>query len=145
MSGAVNSAAANGCATSEFNRRLRHGHPRTSSQPSRFLPKLSRSMPDEFTWGISLLVGVLVVVSLFVSPYLRGDPMVRPIPLIHAIPEQCLHVPQLDAIPTVGFSDPILSYFSAFQFIFDSFRMLKEGYQKVICLSLYAMFLASIR
>ena len=40
---------------------------------------------------------------------------------------------QLDAIPTVGFSDPILSYFSAIRFIFDGVSMLKEGYQKVIC------------
>ena len=40
---------------------------------------------------------------------------------------------QLDAIPTVGFSDPILSYISALQFHFDGVRMLKEGYEKVIC------------
>ena len=38
---------------------------------------------------------------------------------------------QLDAIPTVGFSDPILSYFSAFRFIFDGIPMLKYGYEKV--------------
>jgi hypothetical protein len=38
---------------------------------------------------------------------------------------------QLDAIPTVGFSDPILSYLSAFRFYFDVVRVLKEGYQKV--------------
>jgi len=37
----------------------------------------------------------------------------------------------LDAIPTVGFSDPILSYFSALRFNFDGVRMLKEGYQKL--------------
>jgi hypothetical protein len=42
---------------------------------------------------------------------------------------------QLDAIPTVGFSDPILSYFSALQFYFDNVRMLKEGYEKVTFLS----------
>ena len=42
------------------------------------------------------------------------------------------YVYQLDAIPTVGFSDPILSYFSALQFSFDDGRMLKEGYKKVI-------------
>jgi len=36
----------------------------------------------------------------------------------------------LDAIPTVGFSDPILSYFSALRFTFDGFRMLMEGYKK---------------
>jgi hypothetical protein len=42
------------------------------------------------------------------------------------------HTCQLDAIPTVGFSDPILSYFSALQFSFDGVRMLREGYEKVI-------------
>jgi len=36
----------------------------------------------------------------------------------------------LDAIPTVGFSDPILSYLSAVQFNFDGVRMLKDGYEK---------------
>jgi len=54
----------------------------------------------------------------------------------------------LDAIATasVGFSDPILSYFSAFQFIFDGIRTLKEGYGKTIPLSLYyPPFLESIR
>ncbi|KAI9465948.1 cytochrome P450, partial [Lactarius psammicola] len=37
---------------------------------------------------------------------------------------------QLDAIPTVGFSDPILSYFSALRFIFDGLPRLKYGYEK---------------
>lgn len=45
---------------------------------------------------------------------------------------------QLDAIPTVGFSDPTLSYLSAVRFFFDGVRMLDEGYQKVICFSLDA-------
>ncbi|KAI0277137.1 cytochrome P450 [Russula aff. rugulosa BPL654] len=40
------------------------------------------------------------------------------------------YVYQLDAIPTVGFRDPILSYFSALQFSFDDARMLREGYKK---------------
>ena len=43
---------------------------------------------------------------------------------------------QLDAIPTVGFSDPILSYLSALRFIFDGLPMLKYGYAKVNALSL---------
>lgn len=38
---------------------------------------------------------------------------------------------QLAAIPTVGFSDPILSYFSALRFVFDGLTMLKYGYEKV--------------
>ncbi|KAF8463176.1 cytochrome P450 [Russula ochroleuca] len=68
-------------------------------------------MPDEIILKMSSLVGVLFVVSLFIGRYFKGDPT-------------------LDAIPTVGFSDPILSYFSALQFNFDGVRMLKEGYQK---------------
>ncbi|KAI9441476.1 cytochrome P450 [Lactarius indigo] len=36
----------------------------------------------------------------------------------------------LDAIPTVGFSDPILSYFSALRFLFDGPSRLKYGYEK---------------
>ncbi len=54
--------------------------------------------------------------------------------LIHAIANNG-YVYQLDAIPTVGFSDPILSYFSALQFSVDGVRMLREGYKKVIYLS----------
>jgi len=40
--------------------------------------------------------------------------------------------PQLRAIPTVGFSDPILSYLSFLRYNFDGIRMLREGYEKVI-------------
>ena len=64
-------------------------------------------------------------------------------PLTLAIPER-RYVFQLDAIPTVGFSDPILSYFSAIRYIFDDIRMLKDGYEKVIALSIHA-FLVSNR
>ncbi|KAF8467572.1 cytochrome P450 [Russula ochroleuca] len=66
---------------------------------------------DEFTLKVSFLVGFLVLLSLFLGRYFRRDPM-------------------LDAIPTVGFSDPILSYLSAVQFNFDGVRMLKDGYEK---------------
>ncbi|KAF8491191.1 cytochrome P450 [Russula emetica] len=68
-------------------------------------------MPDDFTLKLSFTAGVLCVVSLFLSRYFRSDPM-------------------LNAIPTIGLSDPILSYFSALQFNFDGVRMLKEGYEK---------------
>jgi hypothetical protein len=66
---------------------------------------------DDFTLKVSFLMGFLVLLSLFLSRYFRRDPM-------------------LDAIPTVGFSDPILSYLSAVQFNFDGVRMLKDGYEK---------------
>ena len=44
------------------------------------------------------------------------------------------YVHQVDAIPTVGFSDPIFSYFSAVRYSFDGIRMLREGYKKVMYL-----------
>jgi cytochrome P450 len=69
-------------------------------------------MPDDdFTLWMSFITGFFVVLSLFISWYFRRDPMV-------------------DAIPTVGFSDPILSYFSALRYTFDGIRMLREGYKK---------------
>ncbi|KAN0118523.1 Cytochrome P450 [Russula decolorans] len=70
-------------------------------------------MLDDSTLKTSFLVGLLFIVSLYVSRYfnLTGHPM-------------------LDAIPTVGFSDPILSYLSAVKFTFHGVRMLKEGYEK---------------
>jgi hypothetical protein len=94
-------------------------------------------MPDdEFTLRMSFLTGFFIVLSLFISWYFRRDPMVRSLPcrLIHAIIDNG-YVYQLDAIPTVGFPDPILSYFSALQYSFDGIRMLREGYKKVIYLS----------
>ncbi|KAI0280021.1 cytochrome P450 [Russula aff. rugulosa BPL654] len=36
----------------------------------------------------------------------------------------------LDAIPTIGFSDPILSHLSSLRFYFNRIPMLKEGYEK---------------
>ncbi|KAI0248479.1 cytochrome P450 [Lactifluus subvellereus] len=67
-------------------------------------------MADESTLGLSSLTGILIIVSLFVTWY-RRDPL-------------------LDAIPTVGFSDPILSYLSAFRYLFGGLPILKEGYEK---------------
>jgi len=67
-------------------------------------------MVDDSTLRLSFIVASLFVVSLFASLY-RRDPL-------------------LEAIPTVGFSDPILSYFSALRFVFDGLSMLKYGYEK---------------
>ncbi|KAI0280590.1 hypothetical protein BGY98DRAFT_932506 [Russula aff. rugulosa BPL654] len=69
-------------------------------------------MPDdEFTLRMLSLMQFFVILSLFIGWYFRRDPM-------------------LDAIPTAGFRDPILSYFSALRFSFDDGRMLGEGYKK---------------
>jgi len=67
----------------------------------------------DYTLKVSFLGGFLVLVSFFVSRYfgLSSDPV-------------------LDAIPTIGFSDPILSYLSALRFYYDHVPMLKEGYEK---------------
>ncbi|KAH9975533.1 cytochrome P450 [Lactifluus volemus] len=67
-------------------------------------------MPDDFVLRALFLGGILILVYLFLSWYRRN--------------------PLLDAIPTVGFSDPILSLISAARYIFDGHRMLKEGYEK---------------
>ncbi|KAF8471427.1 cytochrome P450 [Russula ochroleuca] len=66
----------------------------------------------ESTPGLPFLTGFLVLVSLFIAWYRRVDPL-------------------LDAVPTVGFSDPILSYLSAFRYnLLNGALMLKEGYEK---------------
>jgi len=67
-------------------------------------------MVDDSIPGLLFLVASLLLVSLCASWYKR-DPL-------------------LDATPTVGFSDPILSYFSALRFNIDGLPMLKCGYEK---------------
>ncbi len=88
-------------------------------------------MVDESTHRLSFLAASVFVVSLFASWY-RRDPLVSPTPFGPSLPLLInLGGSQLDAIPTVGFSDPILSYFSALRFIFDGLPRLKYGYEKV--------------
>jgi len=96
-------------------------------------------MLDDDTSKVPYLAAFLVVVFFFVTQYFRRDPMVRPFHsyIYHTLNDVMRF--QLDAIPTVGFSHPILSYLSALQFHFKSVPMLKEGYEKVIYLSLYAL------
>jgi len=92
-------------------------------------------MPDdELTLSMLFLMGFLVVLSLFISWYFTHDPKVRSLSSysIFMLFMNNGYAYQLDAIPTVGFTDPILSYFSALQFSFDGVRMLREGYKKVI-------------
>ena len=88
-------------------------------------------MVDDSTLRLSFIVASFVVVSLFASWY-RKNPLVSPTPLRPPpfIADR-LGGSQLDAIPTVGFSDPVLSYFSALRFFFDSLTMLNHGYEKV--------------
>ncbi|KAI0294857.1 cytochrome P450 [Multifurca ochricompacta] len=68
-------------------------------------------MSDDSTHGMTSLAGILTFVILFVTWYRKRDPL-------------------LDAIPTIGFSDPILSYLSVARFYLDGFRMINEGYEK---------------
>ncbi|KAH9072830.1 cytochrome P450 [Lactarius deliciosus] len=67
-------------------------------------------MADESTFRLSFLAASFFVVFLFAGWY-RRDPL-------------------LEVIPTVGFSDPILSYFSSLRFIFGGLPRLKYGYEK---------------
>jgi hypothetical protein len=67
-------------------------------------------MVDDSTLGLSFIVASFFVFSLFASWY-RRDPF-------------------LAAIPTVGFSDPIISYFSALRFVFDGLPCSNMGMTK---------------
>ncbi|KAH9036352.1 cytochrome P450 [Lactarius pseudohatsudake] len=66
-------------------------------------------MVDESTLRLSFLAASFFIVFLFASWY-RRDPL-------------------LNAIPTVGFSGPILSYYSALRFNIDGLPMLRYGYE----------------
>jgi hypothetical protein len=85
---------------------------------------------DDFTLRLSFLVASFFVVTLFAS-WCRRDTSVSLTPLRPPPFIADRRGSQLDAIPTVGFSDPILSYFSALRFTFDGLPMLKYGYEKV--------------
>jgi hypothetical protein len=92
-------------------------------------------MVNDSSLSPSILVASFVVVSLFTYWY-KKDPLVSP-KLVTSLPLLThLGGSQLDVIPTVGFSDPILSYFSALRFIFNGLPMLGRGYEKV-CLRLH--------
>ncbi|KAI9441480.1 cytochrome P450 [Lactarius indigo] len=82
--------------------------------------------------GCRSSVASFFVVSLLANWY-RRDPLVSPTPLAVNLPLSLLidlGVCQLDAIPTVGFSDSILSYLSALRFNLDGLPMLKYGYER---------------
>ena len=88
-------------------------------------------MLDNYSSNVSFLAGSLVLLSLFIRWYVRGDPGVRPFPSYICRSLTMWHRFQLEAIPTIGYSDPIRSYLSALRFYFDGVPMLKEGYEKV--------------
>ena len=95
-------------------------------------------MLDDYTLNVSFLGAFLVLVPfLFVGWHfcLSIDPAVRALPFLFMLYLNNVTRFQLDAIPTVGFSDPILSYWTAFLFYLDCVPMLEEGYEKVICLT----------
>jgi hypothetical protein len=71
-------------------------------------------MVDESTHKLLLLVASLFVVSLLSSRYMR-DPLVSRTASCPSLPLLIeLGGSQIAVIPTVGFSDSILSYFSVF-------------------------------
>jgi hypothetical protein len=92
----------------------------------------SNNMVDESTLGVPLFTGILVIISLCIISYKGVDPLVSHILSSMLLVGTDQLVLQLGAIPTIGFSDPILSYLSAFRFtIMGGAPMLIEGYQKV--------------
>ncbi|KAH9066646.1 cytochrome P450 [Lactarius vividus] len=86
-------------------------------------------MVDESTLRLSFLVASVFIVSLFASWY-RRDPLVSPAPVVFLLSSLTdFDGSQLNAIPTVGLSDPILSYYSALRFNIDGLPMLRYGYE----------------
>ncbi|KAH9067780.1 hypothetical protein EDB87DRAFT_1573341 [Lactarius vividus] len=88
-------------------------------------------MVNESILRLSFLIASFFVVSLSASWY-RRDPL-SPRPLAVNLPLSLLidlGVSQLDAIPTVRFSDPILSYLSTLRFNLDGLPRLKYGYEE---------------
>ena len=87
-------------------------------------PSGCRSSLHRFSQSIYLLSGTGEI------PWSALHHFVLPFPLLIDLGRS-----QLDAIPTVGFSDPILSYFSALRLKLNGLPMLKYGYEKVMFLS----------
>lgn len=79
----------------------------------------------------ALATGVLIFCAY--KLYKRYDPAVRASFYLSLIYRYLLKtlLKQLDAIPTVGWSTPGLSYLSAIRFIFQGKAILDEGYDKV--------------
>ena len=92
-------------------------------------------MSDESKLGLPFLAASLITVSFFIAWYRGRDPLVSPqlsISLQIRTDRLGLGV-KLNLIPAVGFSDPILSYLSAYYFNFlDRTPVFKECYEKVM-------------
>ena len=95
-------------------------------------------MLDDYTLNVSYLGAFLVLVPFCWYFILSRDSAVRALHFLFMPYLNNVKRFQLDAIPTVGFSNPILSYWSALLYYLDCIPMLKEGYEKVNCLTPYA-------
>ncbi|KAH9959815.1 hypothetical protein BC827DRAFT_441937 [Russula dissimulans] len=83
------------------------------SSPTRCPTELFLHMADESLLGLSVFTAILILFSLSITWYRNRDPF-------------------LNAIPTIGYSDPFFSYFSAFLYTFiDASPMAKLGYEKI--------------
>jgi hypothetical protein len=69
-------------------------------------------------------------ICLFLDTHIRGDEEGTHFPLACLIIEG-LTSPQLSHIPSLGFSDPILSYWSALRYVLDPPGFLRREWQRV--------------
>jgi hypothetical protein len=113
-----------------------HGNTNTSTLPW-IQPTESKAlvlvMIDDSTLRLSFLAASFFLIYLFAS-WCRRDTLVS-FTSWRSSPPLLIDLDgfQLDAIPTVGFSNPILSYISALRFKLHATPMLKYGYEKVKC------------
>ena len=76
------------CLTTSHFRALVHGVCMGAHPGAIFLSHFVATMPDDFALRVAFLAGLLGVVSLFISWYLKGDPLVGPRHLVLAGPDQ---------------------------------------------------------
>jgi hypothetical protein len=99
------------------------------SSPTRCPTELFLHMADESLLGLSVFTAILILFSLSITWYRNRDPFVS---YISSYAGTDISGLQLNAIPTIGYSDPFFSYFSAFRYTFiDASPMVKLGYEKV--------------
>lgn len=81
------------------------------------------------------LGGLLILVPIFITWYRSGDSLVS-LPgssSLRASADRAFWGYKLKSIPTLGFSDPVLSYLSAFHYdVFGGATLIKKGYEKVM-------------
>ena len=80
---------------------------------------------------LTFCASVLAAVFLTIQWYQNRGPNVRVCIPFHQSIALVHSSAQLDAIPTIGYSNSLLSYITAVRYLFDGRKLTQEGYDKV--------------